>query len=304
MGEHPSLFDASNFDVLDDAAKQLQIKPVRFRSSLDEARSFYGWTAHKLDIFELYMKLFRRVAGSGTYLDAFAGTGQISVYGEVRPGSAGIAVASKAFKELRFYEKPRKATQLERWLDANTTPTVRKRCIVRPGDSNVAILEDLDAGAVSADRPCFALLDPNSTELAWETVVRLAEFKAPADPPEQCKVEMWVLLNTHQVLMRLMPRVKGKPSFKVLDRWFGSREAWWDLYQNGSPPALFAFRYAARLRDLGYGAVQPMLIRDPKTSRPQYFMIHASDHPAAHSFMRWASRRAGEEKGEAPQLWT
>ncbi len=81
----------------------------------------------------------------------------------------------------------------------------------------------------------------------------------------------------------------------MLDRWFGGREAWWDLYESRQPPPMFAQRYADRLQALGYGAAVPLLISDPKTHRPQYYMIHASDHPAAHRFMAWSSRKAGDD---------
>lgn len=284
------LFDPKEFKRLDRAAKRLKV--ARFKASLDDARAFYGWTAHKLDILELYWKQYRRVAGNGTYIDGFAGTGEVLVEGQRRPGSAGLAAASGAFKALLLYEKPRNAARLRKWLDEHCEPKVAARATVRPGDCNVKIVADLDAGLVPQDRPCFAFLDPNATELAWSTVVRLATYKTEISPPERCRIELWILLNTHQVLGRLMPK-KKPPSAEVLDRWFGHRDAWWDLCEARSPLLLFAQRYAERLEDLGYGAAVPRLISDPKTGRPVYYMIHASDHPAAHSFMAWSSRTAG-----------
>lgn len=303
MAEQDRLFDTTAMEALvDKEGRRLKVKPVRYRNALDEARAFYGWTAHKLDILELYLKLYRRVAGNGTYLDVFAGTGRISVDGAERAGSVAVALASKAFKSLRLYERDAEAKALGVWIDEVLEPKDRGKCVVKAGDSNVLVPADLDAGAIPADRPCFALLDPNSTELHWDTVKRLAAYKAPARPPDQCKVEMWVLLNTHQVLMRLMPK-KGDPNLDILDRWFGDRAAWWDLYERRCSPTLFALRYAELFVQLGYTHATPMLIRDPKTRKPVYFMIHASDHPAALSLMAWSSRRAGEEKHEPPQLF-
>ncbi len=145
---------------------------------------------------------------------------------------------------------------------------------------------------MAQDRPCFTFLDPNATELAWSTVLRLATYNTEINPPERCSIELWILLNTHQVLGRLMPR-KNPPRAEVLDRWFGHRDAWWDLYEARAPLPLFAQRYSERLEGLGYGAAVPRLISDPKTRRPVYYMIHPSDHPAAHSFMAWSSRTAG-----------
>lgn len=40
------------------------------------------------------------------------------------------------------------------------------------------------------------------------------------------------------------------------------------------------------------------MILDPKTCRPQYHMIHASDHPRAFEFMRWAERKSSPYAGE------
>ena len=294
------LLDPDEFtEQLDQSAQHLKVP--RVKASIDEARAFYGWTAHKLDILGLYLKQYRRVAGNGSYVDAFAGTGQISVDGQMRPGSVGVAAGSGAFKEMLLYERAKNARCLKAWVAASLSPKTASRCTIRSGDSNLTLPEDLDAGRIPYDKPCFALLDPDSTELNWSTVVRLANYKQSVSPPKVCRIELWVLLNTHQVLMRLMPKLK-RPHAEVLDRWFGDRAAWWDLYQDRQPPVMFAVRYADRLKALGYGAAVPLLISDPKTRRPQYYMIHASDHPAAHSFMAWASRKTGDDDVEEMRL--
>ena len=280
------------------AARRLKLP--RPKSALEEARAFGGWTLHKLDVLKLYLAVYRRVAGNGTYIDGFAGDGVVVVDGEKRQGSAAIALASGAFKTMLLYEQPRRAKQLERWLDDNVKPRQRDRCQVRPGDFNQRVVKDLEA-LVPFDRPCFAFLDPNSTELDWATVKLLARHKAGGNPPETCKIELWILLNSHQVLMRLMPR-KGPPDEKTLDRWLGP-DGWRDLHERGAGPGLFVGRYAQRLMDeFGYGAALPMLICDPKTKRPQYYMIHASDHPTAHDFMRWAGKAASSRHFESPRL--
>ncbi len=40
------------------------------------------------------------------------------------------------------------------------------------------------------------------------------------------------------------------------------------------------------------GSTARLVIRDPETGRPQYHMVHASDHPAAFGLMRWAEVQA------------
>lgn len=299
MADDPRLFDIDSIDrVLDAEANRLKLpKP---KSSADEARAFGGWTVHKLDVLKIYLNMYRRVAGGGTYLDGFAGEGHIVVDGKARPGSAALAAASGAFRSLLLYERPAMADKLEGWR-ATLPGRNRDRVTVRRGDFNELVVADLRPDIVPPERPCFAFLDPDSTQLDWVTVEALARYKADCRPPETCKVELWILLNTHQVVKRLMPQ-NGDPETATLDRWLG-RELWEPLYREHAAPGRFAHAYAERLvAELGYGAAVPLLIRDPKTRRPQYHMIHASDHRAAHGFMRWAAKRAGEERLITPPL--
>jgi three-Cys-motif partner protein len=84
----------------------------------------------------LYFKNYRRVAGNGTYIDGFAGTGLIKVAGEERPGSASIAISSSAFKDLLFFELPRKAKRLQRHIASHVPEQKARRCSVFAGDFN------------------------------------------------------------------------------------------------------------------------------------------------------------------------
>jgi three-Cys-motif partner protein len=299
--QEPRLF---NLDEVQAQLTALQptIKIRRPKSSIDEARAFSGWTIHKLEVLRVYLTQYRRVAGNGTYLDGFAGQGRIRVDGEERPGSAAIALQSGAFKTLRFYERTRMAARLSKWIATSTTVTLARRCTVTPGDCNKQMLADLHDDLVPKAKPCLAVLDPNSTELAWSTVEALSRYKSDCQPPATCKIELWILLNTYQVLMRLMPR-DGDPNGRVLNRWLGGEEGWRDLHARGEGPSMYAYRYCQRLvSELGYGMAVPYLIKDPKTGRPQYHMIHASDHPAAHDFMRWAANHAAPNDVAAPSL--
>jgi three-Cys-motif partner protein len=282
-------------------APKLRLKQPK--RSIDEPRIFHGWTQHKLEILRIYLRLYLRVAGNGTYIDGFAGDGQIEVEGEKRAGSASVALSSGAFKTFHLYERPRKAARLRKWVDANAREIQKGRTSVVGGDFNQNILTDLASGTIPIDRPCFAFLDPDSTELDWTTVEALAKYKADCNPPDTCKVEMWILLNTYQVLLRLMPK-KKPPYEETLDRWLGGPAGWRDLYESGNRwPNAYATRYADRLvSELGYGAAIPVTVRDPKTDAPQYHMIHASDHAAAHGIMRWASLHAHPDDSTAVQF--
>jgi three-Cys-motif partner protein len=291
------------------APKKLRI-PIP-RTAVEDARQFGGWTVSKLDLLEFYFRLYRRVAGNGTYIDGFAGTGSIRVTGQEveRPGSVSIALRSGAFKQLFLYERHRKAKALELYLADHFPTKDVDRCTVTPGDFNTNVRQHLAQELIPPDRPCFAFLDPNATDLDWSTVESLAAYKGAGNDGRVLKIELFVLFNSHQALMRLLPRSfepshGASPSAKTMDRVMGGRAAWWDLYERGASPGAFANRYAERLHtELGYGAALPHLILDPVSKRPQYYMIHAGDHEAAFSFMRWAERESGRERYETPRLF-
>ncbi len=312
-GAEPLFSDEDMKAMLVEDARELRISEPR--RAVEAAREFGGWTLNKLEVLDLYLKVFRRVAGNGSYIDGFAGTGEVRIGGETLPGSATRAARSGVFKHLFLYERPSKAKQLRSYLDANLAERLSERCRVRGGDFNELVVEDLESGVIPVDKPCFAFLDQDSTQLDWATIERLATYKdlttdEGAEDTDEAdskvlKVELWILFNTHQAVMRLLPKhpppgYEQSPEAQTLDRIMGDRNAWWDLYTAGVGPGQWAMRFAERLSgELGYGAAVPHRILDPKTGRPQYYMIHASDHPAAFSFMRWAKREAA-----ADQSWT
>lgn len=275
------------------------------RDLATQMRQFHGWTIDKLEILRLYLcGGYRRIAGGGTYIDGFAGQGQGEYRGAVHDGSAAIAATSDAFRTLYLIERdPGSHALLRQHLD-QLPPRYRDRCDLRPpADCNVAIPALLDAGAIDRTKPCFAFLDPNSTELAWSTIERLAGYKTLRDHPDhprkpiECKVELWILLNTHQAIYRLWPddreRYPDTMSADTLDRLMGDRAAWWDLWQSGQKRQALVQRYCERLRELGYTYAIPQPIIDPQTRRVQYTMVHATDHPSAIGLMRWAKRQTG-----------
>ncbi len=277
------------------AAKKTALR--RTKDGVIDVREFGGWTLEKLKVLELYFKLYTRVAGNGTYIDGFAGRGSIVMPGSDREdkGSVRLAIESKAFKDLWVFEKDEQTMDglmknLSYWYPARG---LRRIHAVR-GDFNVEVARVLSEGRIPRDKPCFAFLDPNSTELLWETVELLARFKEPVNPPKVCKAELWILFNSYQALVRLLDR-QGKPGYETspraaaLDRVMGERDVWWPLHERGAGIDAYAQAYAERLgRDLGYAFAHPQLIKNPSTGQPQYHMIHASDHPAAFQFMRWA----------------
>src|SRR5438552_4005580 len=101
MAEHEmSLLTDEQLDAL---VVDFKTRPREPKLREDElVRYFRGWTIDKLAVLRLYFKLYRRVAGGGTYLDAFAGDGHCRtrdpISGDDRdgPGSALVALQSGA----------------------------------------------------------------------------------------------------------------------------------------------------------------------------------------------------------------
>jgi three-Cys-motif partner protein len=268
----------------------------------EEIRAMHSWTLDKLQVLELYLKLYRRVAGNGTYLDAFAGEGRIAVKGKPRDGSALVAARAGAFKRLFFMEIDRaRNSSLRRHLDDLLPPRTAERCTVLPaGDANVQIPALLAGGDIERARPMFAMLDPDSTQLHWATVEALAGYKQRDETG--CKVELWILFNTHQAMQRIWPidRSRPNPFAQVLDRVLGDRGAWIDLFTENKSAKHLMIRYAHRLQtELGYLYVNQQAITDRVTGRDQYHMIHASDHAAADGFMTWARRASDKDQQRA-----
>ena len=311
-----ALFDDGQLDSLT-AASQTDRPIPEAKDPLVGLREFHGWTLNKLEVFENYLKMYRQVAGGGTFIDAFAGTGlgvstKVGQRGQ-RDGSSLIAAKSDAFSSLHLIEQnPQSILKLESSI--GTLPRRKlERIHLYRDDCNTIIPTLLRSDALDSSRPCFALLDQESTQLKWDTIMSLARWKSYEPPetkngrPRTCKVELWILFNSHQVINRLWPhdREKYPESFspETLDRVFGDRQAWWDLWKSRRPPGTLVARFADQLRELGYQYVLPQLINDASTGRPQYHMIHATDHPSAISLMRWAKRSTdGYENQNLPGL--
>lgn len=300
-----NLFSLENIPVSD-----WKRKPSKPKDILDDAREFGGWTLEKLQVLELYFKLYRRVAGSGTYIDAFAGDGRVSVDGKERPGSVDVAIRSRAFRSLHLVEKDADLnTRLDHYIRYNFTGKARRHIkLYPPSDCNSLIPELLANGSIDPDRPCFAFLDPDSTQLAWSTVESLAQFRDFDPEARRCKVELWILFNTHQAFQRMWPKDRlahpTNPNPRALNSIMGDESAWLDLYEEGKGVGALVYRYAERLMDeLGYQWAYPQIILDPSTGRPQYHMVHATDHPAAVGFMRWAKSELTPHGGDQLELF-
>ena len=204
------------------------------------------WTIEKLDILERYLDAYTTALKNQPfrlmYIDAFAGTGEISLRQEdedVREfieGSArrAIKIAGKPFDRLVFVEKdPQRFARLD---------SLRKE---NPG----RIIETENVNANSYLRNMredwrswrgVLLLDPFATEVEWATIQEIASFNA---------LDTWILFPV-SAIARMMPISKNpddisKKWAERLTQIFGD-ESWRGLYNPSPQLSLFGDEQSER----------------------------------------------------------
>lgn len=198
--------------------------------------SFGGaWTEQKLEILMRYLDAYTTALKDQPfqlmYVDAFAGEGSWRPRSEytsetyadfqaLRDGSPRIAlqIQDKPFDRLVFVEKD--ADRYEKLTDLQQRYPSRNIEIFNH-DANV-VIPTLCENLGSHDR-AVVFLDPYATQVSWSIVDKLADTQ---------KVDCWILFPL-MAIARMMPR-QGEPSNALanqLDRIFGGREHWRNLYQ-------------------------------------------------------------------------
>lgn len=260
--------------------------------------SFGGlWTQDKLHILSLYLNAYTTALKNQPfrliYLDAFAGEGSwhpgsaydtdYDDFRELHEGSPRIAldITDKPFDKLIFIEKDPQRCESLRKLHSEFP----RRCIeILNEDANVALpvfCENLR----THDR-AVVFLDPFATEVSWTTVEELASTQ---------KVDCWILFPLGAIA-RMMPK-RSEPSKELadqLDRIFGGREHWQDLYSTSSQLSFFeeergqeragnsdqiAHQYRKRLESV-FAKVAPegRELRNSKNS-PMFQLFFAASNP-------------------------
>ena len=193
------------------------------------------WTIEKLNILEKYLNAYTTALKDKptqhnpfklVYIDAFAGTGEISLRQEDEDarefieGSArrAIRITDKPFDRLIFVEKD--ARRYARLQSLREEYPERNIC-TKNADAN-AFLRNLQEDWNSWRGVLF--LDPFSTEVDWATVVKIAGFNA---------LDTWILFPASS-LGRVLP--KSKVPEDISDKWadcltriFGD-QSWKKLY--------------------------------------------------------------------------
>ena len=266
-------------------------------------REWGFWTEHKLDLLTRYLDRFtlasKNKATATVYLDLFAGQVEnISrATGQLIDGSPVRALrAHPEFTVVSLFEMPARATELRQAL---TRDFPGRDIRVYPGDCNVSIDAALADLAEYAWAPTFAFIDQQSTELRWETVVKLAGHKKRSP----YKVELWILFAHAQLPRALGINRETDEKFALaVDDMLGTTE-WRAAYKARRDDEIDGkqFRYELtnwlrwRLeKHLGYHHTHAFELLNEKGG-PVYSMVFATDNKAGNDIMSYLYGQAAEE---------
>ena len=206
----------------------------------NRSRPFGGeWTLEKLDILQRYLDAYTTVLKNQPfklmYIDAFAGTGRITLLGDqaevhsfVR-GSAerAVRIDDKPFDKLIFVEKePDRCAELESLRAAYLGRDIR----IEQSEANT-FLNKLNEDWRSWRGVLF--LDPFATEVEWSTIQTIARWNA---------LDTWILFPV-SAIARILPTsrlpddISGGWSTR-LTRVFGD-QSWRELYRENRQQGLF-----------------------------------------------------------------
>jgi three-Cys-motif partner protein len=269
-----------------------------------ELRSWGFWTQAKLSILKEYLERFLQASGRQTervYLDGFAGEGAglDRQTQEEFLGSARIAIEAgggRGFTKLRFFELDAdRAARLETRLREEFPGRDIK---VEPGDCNKAIPDKLQELRGLSWAPTFAFLDPDGMELAWDTLVALADHKrgyrsARSAKPEY-KTELWMLFPSAGLPRTLaLEESKLSPGDEArATRMFGCDD-WKAIYDARAVgdigPEAAREEYVNLMRwrlekELGYRYTHAFEVKNTN-GVPLYHMIFATDNEAGTRIM-------------------
>lgn len=267
------------------------------------------WAKDKLEIIRQYMYRFglacKNKAPTFNFVDAFSGPGinRIEQTNELVWGSPLLALRNDpSFAKCLFMDLNKKNIEA---LEARTGP-YQRRAVIRRGDCNHDLFPSMTE-VLNTRNPCLCLLDPEGSELDWETVAAISRFKEG-----RFKAEQLILLPTHTGFIRQL--FVNKPleewAENNLTRMYGTEE-WRDIYERRLAGRIttdeatteYVRLYAARLRGLGYKNVLDREIRDHGFEGPlRYFLVFATDNEAGFKIMDHIFNTVAQTKGDVIQL--
>lgn len=245
-------------------------------------------TENKAKLIERYLFSFLMVTKHGTYIDGFAGPQEEELESENWSSRLVLQLRPQWLKKFVLIEKnPEQVERIFLMLKQRPRTPLRQRqrnVRVIEGDVNHALPRYLADYSVKANEATFCLLDQRTFECEWATVETVATHKRRGN-----KIEIFYFL-ANAWLNRSAANMKDTAK---LHAWWG-RSDWGEiLKKSGWDRALVL---ESRFRDeLGYRYANAHPIYNRIGGRKiMYFMIHATDHPAAALLMRRAYNRAVE----------
>lgn len=228
------------------------------------------------------------VTKHGTYIDGFAGPQDES--GESANWSAKLVVQLRPpwLRHIYLFEADAEQVNRVRAIlkKQPKVPLGKKHRDVRviEGDVNVQLPTFLEKHPIRAKEATFCLLDQRTFECNWSTVTAVARHKRKGN-----KIELFYFL-ANSWLGRALAATKDR---ERLDAWWGARD--WQQLQAADSWKRAEIVCARIANEFGYASVAPWAIYDKFGGRRiMYFMIHATDHPAAPGLMQRAYEKAVE----------
>jgi three-Cys-motif partner protein len=248
----------------------------------------------KLSICGDYFQQFTRAskkAPDRIYIDGFAssGMGFDPRTGETYSGSALLCLdVDPPFTACHLIE-----LDAARAAALRETTAAHSHAQVWQGDANVEIPKIL--ATLNPKAPTLAFLDPEGTELHWNTVKALADHKRGRG---KYKVELIILFPLQMAVLRLLNFKTGKvpPAHaRRLDAMLGAESPWREIQQKRlieqittpeETKLAFLDAYAEGLhRRLGYDHVLHREVADER-GRGLYYLVFASDCDVGERIMR------------------
>jgi three-Cys-motif partner protein len=235
------------------------------------------WTDSKARLIERYLHYFVLVTRHGTYIDGFAGP----QYLDVDEYAAKLVLERELERDpprLRHFHLVDVGTAQVNLLQQLQTRSTARDVRVYHGDFNQVVDQILQPSVLRPSEATFCLLDQRTFECHWDTVRKLAAYRATG-----YKIELFYFL-ANGWLERALAALQDHHKCKA---WWG-RDDWQRVAQMTRGPRAEAMRKRFQT-ELGYRFVMTWAIYEAReTNRIMYYMIHASDHPEAPKLMERA----------------
>lgn len=245
-----------------------------------------------------YVKATKRARKYGIYyIDLFAGPGKNRLRSteEIKNGSPLISLELEpSFTRYFFIEADKRCCDSLLAYIKEYPQELQDLVSVYCGDCNIEM--DRVLAEIPQRNPAFAFLDPESTELRWSTIEKLASHKKPPNN----KIELFILFPYNMVLVRWLTLFP-----EIVERVMPPRSNWQQIHylkvsgqiDKNELRRRLVEEYENGLKQLGYKYVLPGYLFKSERNRPLYFMLFASDHPLGAQIMqtRFSKLRHGDQ---------